>query len=114
MAARYYHGGPAGLSWVLPPAETGAKSCSEYGGAAVHRTDRVYVTTEKLAALIFAVGQGPTGTVYEVAPIGELEADPDCDEPGMSYACPRARVVRKVTFSDDVRRHALKALRGLA
>jgi len=27
----YYHGGPSGLSEILPPALTGASSVSEYG-----------------------------------------------------------------------------------
>lgn len=92
----YYHGGRAGRKrgeFLLPPNITKAPSCSEYGGAGVHRRDRVYVTTSPMLALLFAAGW-IGGVVYEVEPIGTLAADPDCDLQGLSFECERARVLR--------------------
>lgn len=97
-AVTYYHGGAPGLTVgqrLLPPDQTGAPSCSEYGGAAVHRRDRVYVATVFEAALIFAAGHpSQRGCVYECEPVGALEPDPDCDLPGLSWQCEAARIVR--------------------
>jgi hypothetical protein len=122
---RYYHGGPDGLTEILPPVKTGALSTSEVGpralrerAARVHSRDRVYVTQNFTAAALFAAGHR-TSVVYEVTPIGALEDDPDCDERGLSFACERAEIVkahklsaqdvaqiRSVLFSQEVP-HAL-------
>lgn len=96
MSAAYFHGGRGGLlrgSLILPPSVTGAKSCSEYGAAQVHRRDRVYITTDHRAAMLFAAGI-PGGMVYLVEPVGELEPDPDCTTQGLSFQCPKARIVK--------------------
>ncbi|MCF3960327.1 hypothetical protein [Streptomyces fuscigenes] len=99
--ARYFHGGVPGLApggRLLPPAETGAEGTTtaaaiELGGAA--RLDRVYVTTSRTVARVYAALL-PDGALYEVAPDGELEPDPDCRVPGASWECPAAYVVRVV------------------
>jgi hypothetical protein len=61
----------------------------------VARADRVYLTSSRDAARFFAA-MYPTnrgGCVYEVEPVGELAHDPDCDEVGLSFEAPRARIV---------------------
>jgi len=108
-ATRYFHGGPAGiplLDWIQPPSVTGRVSSQEVGpddlrarARAVHRQDRVYVTTERAAAALFASGHR-NGSVYEVEPAGDLEPDPDCSLAGLSFACLRARVVRVFPMSE--------------
>jgi rifampin ADP-ribosylating transferase len=57
------------------------------------RHDRVYVTTDKVAAVMFAALHPSGGSVYVVEPIGELIPDPDCDLPGLSFECERARIL---------------------
>ena len=116
---RYYHGGPAGrrlMDWILPPSITGATSTQDVGpdslrdaAARVHRRDRVYVTPNRFAALMFASGHR-SPTVYEVVPDGELEPDPDCSDPSLSFACARAQVVRIERVSE---RDAATALLGM-
>ncbi|WP_434029045.1 NAD(+)--rifampin ADP-ribosyltransferase [[Pseudomonas] boreopolis] len=94
----YYHGGARGRArgaFLLPPSTTGAPSLSQYGAAGVHRTDRVYITTSFEAALLYAAANRK-GLVYEVEPLGELEHDPDCTVPGLSFQCERARVLRVI------------------
>jgi len=94
----YYHGGPAGRqrgAFILPPAVTGAPTTADFGAEAVCRRDRVYVTTNQNAALLYAAGHR-RGVVYQVEPEGELEVDPDCTLPGLSFQCARARIVRVV------------------
>ena len=94
----YWHGGRPGIqrgAYLLPPSVTKVPSCSEFGAAGVHRRDRVYVTTHKVAALLYAAGQRK-GVIYECEPIGALEPDPDCHAPGLSWQCEKARVIRCV------------------
>jgi len=119
MGTRYYHGGPAGrrlLDWILPPSVTGAVSTQDvgpdslrYAAASVHRRDRVYVTPNRTAALMFAAGHR-NPTVYEVVPDGPLEADLDCSDPTLSFACARAQVVRIERVSE---RDAATAIMGM-
>ena len=59
----------------------------------VLREDRVFVTTSRDAALLYASGWR-RGVIYEVEPIGLLEPDPDCSMPGLSWQCEKARVLR--------------------
>lgn len=100
----YWHGGRPGIkrgAYLLPPSITKAPSCSEFGAAGVHRKDRVYITTQQVAAILFAAGV-KNGVIYECEPLGAIEADPDCKVPGLSFQCEKARVVRaiKVKKSD--------------
>lgn len=94
----YWHGGVRGIKpgkYILPPSVTGRPSLSEFGAAGVHRRDRVYVTTNQAAALMYAAGI-PGGVIYECVPEGAIEPDPDCSLRGLSWQCERARVVRQI------------------
>ena len=96
MTVRYFHGGPIGVqrgAFLLPPVITRARSLADYGADGVCRRDRVYITTNETAALIYAAGV-KRGVIYEVSPIGEIEPDPDCSLPGLSYQCEKAKVIR--------------------
>lgn len=93
---KYFHGGPIGRqrgAFLLPPAVTRSASCSDYCDHEVHRKDRVYVTTDEAAALLYACAS-KNGVIYEVEPIGELEPDPDCSMSGLSFQCQKAKVLR--------------------
>lgn len=110
----YWHGGRPGRKrgeFLLPPQITGAPSSSDFGAAAVHRRDRVYITTDKAAALLFAAGW-PDGVVYECEPIGAIEPDPDCNAPGMAFQCERARIVQCLKPSSEAIQMARAALFG--
>lgn len=100
---RLWHGGVPGMkagSTLLPPDLTGAQSLSEYrqmvgAGADVLRTDRVFVAADREVARAYAALK-PNGALYEVRPLGELEEDPDCTVPGLSWQCRAAVVVSVV------------------
>lgn len=108
----YFHGGQRGLrigGYILPPSETKKFSTSDYIANQVHRRDRVYITPDLAAASLYAsVHQLPT--VYEVVPEGDLEPDPDCFEPGLSSACPRAKIVAIHKVPGKIIKRARKAL----
>lgn len=102
--SRYFHGGFPGLrpgDLVLPPDTTGTdhrlSAVSAVLGAPVHatRTDVVYVTTGRDVARAYAAFY-PDGALYEVKPRDELEPDPDCLMPGLSWHCSAAEVVAVV------------------
>lgn len=95
---RYYHGGIKGLTRgdkILPPSVTGKSTLLQYARevdpTGVQRNDRIYLTTDKKAAKMFA-SVYPYGDVYEVIPDGEIESDPDCLEDGLSYQCHSATI----------------------
>ena len=99
---RLFHGGVPGLkpgSLLLPPATTGtARTLADYSeelGAAHVRRDRVYLTTGRDVAKVYAAFY-PDGALYEVQPDGELAPDEDCLVPGVSFECPAARVLRVI------------------
>jgi hypothetical protein len=54
-----------------------------------HRFDRVYVTPNRFIARCFAAGY-PSGALYQVEPVGDLETDPEHEE---SFAVRAARVL---------------------
>lgn len=100
-SAPYFHGGKRGLSvggYILPPSTTKVLSASDFvamGGA--HRRDRVYVTTDLVAAQLYAVsnsGAGQKPTVYEVAPEGDLEPDRTAAMPNVPTHAKRPRSSR--------------------
>jgi rifampin ADP-ribosylating transferase len=96
-----FHGGTRRLDRVgliLPPSKTGVATTGEYGAGAIHRADRVYLTTELEQARIFAICAPPKGRgdIYECEPIGDLEPDPDYSGLGASWAVPMARIIRVV------------------
>ena len=113
----YFHGGPAGLregDFILPPSLTAAKSCSDLSVKIKnnpHRKDRVYLASTMDAAFMFGA-QAPWRdvAVYAVIPWDELEPDPDCNEPGLSYQCATARIIRVGKISRKQRKQILSAL----
>jgi len=95
---KYFHGGYGGLKEggiLLPPSITGAKSCADYGAGHVCRRDKVYVSVDVEDARLVAA-LTPAGKVYQVEPLGDVSPDPDCNIPGVSFECDRARVIRVV------------------
>lgn len=108
MTARYWHGGIPGLrpgDLIQPVSVTGttdhlvdgcptcearkATGRPEDGGP---RSDRVYVTTNREYARLYAAGW-PRGALYRVEPLGELEETTGRDDPLPSWAVPEARVL---------------------
>src|SRR3954470_17927761 len=95
MKKKYFHGGKRGLhvgDYILPPAETGESGMGGFNNANC-RKDRVYVTPSIDAARFFGSGSWGKEVLYEVVPEGELETDPDDQQPGGSFACPKARII---------------------
>ena len=91
MRKRYFHGGNRGLNvgeYLLPQSETGVVGMSH----PLCRKDRVYVTPEIVDARFFA-SAATNPVVYEVVPEGDFEPDPDCDRPGGSFACEKAKII---------------------
>lgn len=104
--ARYWHGGAPGLKpgdLVTPRSEgdtrhlvDGCPTCEAMrshdrpGGLA--RPDRIYVTTEREYARLYAAGY-PRGGLYQVEPIGEMEDVTGVDDPVPSWAVTSARVL---------------------
>jgi hypothetical protein len=87
---------------LLPPSITKAKSTTDLVGPNdVHRDDRVYITTNINAALMYA-SVFRRGVIYEVEPIGKIEPDPDCSMVDLSFQCERARIKRIQKISDLV------------
>ena len=110
LVPKLYHGGPRGLSVILPPTETKVRDTSAYvPGNGVHSRSKVYLTSSFDAAIMYASCH-PKGVVYEVRPQGQLEADPDCSMPGLSWACDRAEVVRRHRIPGKTLRKARAAL----
>jgi len=109
----YFHGGTPDLrvgDYVLPPTETGAPSLASYGAAGICRRDQVYVATDVTAAVMYAATHpSGRGKVYQVEPIGEVTADPDCQITGLSYSCAKARIVAVMS----VRGKLLKRVRAV-
>lgn len=109
---RYFHGGIDGLlpgQYLLPPDETKTPSISAYMGK-LCRTDHVYVTTDVHAAMMYAAASTVGSTVYEVQPIGELEHDEDCNEKGLSYSCPKARILFAKKMTPQLKANLLARL----
>lgn len=88
-----YHGGPKGLKEILPRTKTAVKGQEAYGNK-VAKPDKVYVTSDYHAALMYA-SQFKKGSVYYVEPIGHLEHDEDCISVGLSFTCDAARVLKE-------------------
>lgn len=101
----FFHGGYPGLrvgAWLLAPSVSGQQVTTHrqnaiLGAPGIARADRVYVTTERYWAEVYAalypLKRG--GWVYQVVPEGGLvEPDPDCSTPGLSWECERALIVR--------------------
>ena len=99
---RYYHGGVGGLlvgQYILPPNETGKDNM--IGLNPLRKTDRVYVTKDIAGAMFFASGHD-VPAVYEVTPEGIIEDDPDHKINGISFACPKAKIIAIHSVSSEV------------
>ena len=90
----YFHGGNAGLKvggYILPPSETNAP---QNGNVPSHirGKDHIYMVRDFIEAAPWAAHH-LNPTIYEVEPEGAIENDPDVDKPGLSYRCPKAKIV---------------------
>lgn len=120
-AVRYWHGGKRGLSvgmFILPPTVTKTRMTlghfmseaeKKIGG---YRSDRVYVGTDEQVALLYAAARPDGGWIYEVLPEGELEHDPDCDTPGLSLSCGRAKIIGVTVPDARMLREIQRAILG--
>ena len=100
----YYHGGRPGMKpgqLILPSSVTGARSLADHGASGVCRRDRVYVATQFEAACLYAAmyPSKKAACVYLVEPIGEIEPDPDCNLPGLSFSAEKARIVKVIKLT---------------
>ena len=97
---------PIGVQWrhVLPARKGALLQIAWPGGGrlqtktrrrafAVWLAFRIHVTTSQAAALLYAAGVN-RGVIYECEPVGDIEPDPDCSMPGLSWQCEKARVIR--------------------
>lgn len=100
----YFHGGYPGLKpgdLLLPPDTTGtdhrlsATAAEMNAPAHATRTDVVYVTTARDIARAYAALY-PDGALYRVEPECDMEPDPDCRTPGLSWQCPAAQITAVV------------------
>lgn len=105
VEVRYYHGGVRGLKQgdkILPPCTTGNSTLLQYAKEinpnCDQRDDRVYLTTHKKTARMYAACL-PRGDIYEVIPDGEIEDDPDCLIKGISYQCQSGTIKRVIDIS---------------
>jgi hypothetical protein len=104
---RYWHGGMPGLRRgdVITPTlgadrghlVDGCPTCEARRAGAPQdgdhcRPDRVYVTTDREYARIYAAGY-PRGALYRVEPDGELEETTGINDPAPSWAATSARVL---------------------
>jgi rifampin ADP-ribosylating transferase len=99
---RYYHGGDGGLKvgdYILPPNDTGKDNM--IGLNPLRRKDRVYITKDIAGAMFFA-SRSENPIVYEVTPEGDIEDDPDHKTKGISFACPKAKVIALYTVPEEV------------
>lgn len=108
----YWHGGPSGLKgYILPPDESGAASCAKYGAAGICRTDRVYITNNRLAAEMFgSMAPSKKVSVYMVEPTGEIELDSDCTQVNLSFCVAKTRILKEFRITPSVRREMIYAV----
>lgn len=93
----YWHGGGriAGGT-VLPPERSGVSRSGDHG---------VFVTTDRTLAEAYASTVDGTAWLYEVEPVGTLEAVPSLvGGLGTSYRCAEARIVRRFGVDKETRR----------
>jgi hypothetical protein len=90
---RFHHGGDEGLKvgdHILPSKDTGKNNM--IGRNPLWREDRVYFTKNIGDAWCFAA-RSNNPRVYEVTPLGKLEDDPELPTKGISFQCPKARII---------------------
>ena len=108
----YFHGGNAGLKvgqYILPPAETGAP---QNGSVPSHirGKDHIYMVRDFVEAAPWAAHHR-SPIIYQVEPEGDVENDPDVEKPGLSYRCPKAKIVAVHNIPADLLHAAQLALR---
>lgn len=112
----YYHGGVPGLARgqrVLSARLAGVRSTASCGAHGVCDPERVYVTTDRAAAVMFAsMHPSGRGRVYRVEPLGRLEPDPDCSAQGLSFSCDAALVVERLRVPGKLMRKARQVVTG--
>ena len=88
----YFHGGPSVRgSWLLPPTDTGRSRSGQ---------DEAFVYITPIRSLAETYAATCRGWVYEVTPLGAVEADPGSVLPaGQSLRCPSVRIVRRFRVS---------------
>ena len=77
------------------------------------RRNRVYLTRSIDGARFFA-SAAPNPVVYEAVPEGEIEADPDSTEPGVSIACQKAKIIAIHKIAGKVIKKNQKRMRAAA
>ncbi|MGY4177777.1 hypothetical protein ACVIHH_003068 [Bradyrhizobium sp. USDA 4518] len=108
----YFHGGNAGLEigkYILPPAETNAPQ-NGVVPSNIRGKDHIYMVREFVKAAPWAAHH-KNPVIYEVEPEGEIENDPDVDQPGLSYRSKRARIVAIHSIPADMLAAAQALLR---
>jgi len=111
---RFYHGGDGGLKvgdFILPPNETGKDNMA--GLNPLRRKDRVYLIKDLAGAMWFA-SAADDPLVYEVTPCGEIEDDPDHKKKGISFACPKAKIIAIYNVPPDVIRRNRQQMLAVA
>ena len=106
---RFYHGGNSGLKvgeYILPPKDTGKDNMG--GTNPLHRKDR------DIAGAMWFASASRSPTVYEVIPEGQLENDPDHKREGVSFACPKAKIVGLHNIPEYVVKRNQAQMRSLA
>jgi hypothetical protein len=67
--------------------------------------------TKDIAGAMWFASRSDNPMVYEVRPEGDIEDDPDDKTKGISFACPKARIVALHNVPDEViRRNRLQML----
>lgn len=89
--------------YVLPSTETGVSRSGDHG---------VFVTTDRGLAATYAATSSGSAWVYEVEPLGDLEAIAPliAGQPQVSFRCERARIVRRFTLSNVEREQRCSAV----
>ena len=90
----YFHGGKRGLKvddYILAPSITGVSQNGEVPEE-IRGKDHIYMVRNFVEAAPWAA-QHSDAVIYEVEPEGTIEDDPDVKKPGLSYRCPKAKIV---------------------
>jgi hypothetical protein len=111
---RFYHGGDDGLKVgedILPSKDIGKNNM--IGKNPLWRDDRVYLTKNIGDAWCFAA-RSKIPRVYEVTPLGDLEDDPDFPTKGVSFQCPKAKIIALYDEPPGIVEYCREILRKMA
>lgn len=90
----YFHGGNAGLKiggYILPPSETKVPQNGDVPSH-IRGKNHIYMVRDFIEAAPWAAHH-TNPIIYEVEPEGVVENDPDVEKPGLSYRCPKAKII---------------------